>query len=148
MFRTTGTFLLVSLCMLAQMLCAALPQGMPVCIRPVVTVFAEESVTGTTPEPCGCCCDCSDDTTTEDQKAPPAPCTDPECLLCIQAVHQLLPSRASLNTDADACPLPALWTVPALIPLLPELAERCEHPPPTVSPPRSRDIVGTVILLV
>jgi hypothetical protein len=51
-------------------------------------------------------------------------------------------------TGEDLPGLAPLWTVPAQIAVLPEAMNRCEHPPPELSPPRSRGLIGIVILMV
>jgi hypothetical protein len=63
-------------------------------------------------------------------------------------LHQFIPSRLTELTGEDLPGLAPLWTVPAQIAVLPEAMNRCEHPPPELSPPRSRGLIGIVILMV
>jgi hypothetical protein len=160
---------LLPLCLLAQVLCTALPSGAPLCVRSLLTweSRAQASVAAPTSQSgrCGgCCCEdvhdlaaeppsacCQADPPAGKRKSPSdrAPCRNPKCLLCVSAPDLVMPGRCASHDDT--CPV--TWAVaaePARNPGDEQFGTR-EHrgrPPPDILSDRSRRIVGPVVLQV
>lgn len=155
MNRGRGPILLALMCIAAQVACAVVPRGSAICIRPLLSALSG-SVAGNSGEDscCGGCC-CGEDSHADDgphsthaAEQTGGPCRRPECTLCIRQVHQLPASRDRAAADNAAEQLQMLTAIQIVSPPPAAPIGASEHPPPSVSPPRSRALVGIVILMV
>jgi len=161
MNRSSGTLLAVIVCVAAQVFCACLPTGAPVCVRSLMGWFPARATLAPQADCCSSDCfseDCVEEAAAEDcceallssEQEFEGPCREPACCLHIGLTAKVPPQRAVSGIDdlpyASLCvpyPLDARWLTLTLA----QSVHR-EPPPNDSPPPRSRGLVGTVILVV
>jgi hypothetical protein len=157
------------LCVVAQVVCCAVPPGATVCVKSLLTPTSGATTLGcctiegqpSESDACeDCCCECeawiTEACSDEDEDRSPSeepsrgPCRDRECSLCVKSFHAIPPARGVEQRTGGMMEL-APWSAVffGATGILPTQS-RCgwQRPPPDLHRPRQCDLVGSVILQV
>lgn len=167
--RSPVVYFWLILCVVAQVVCCAVPPGTTVCVKSLLAPMESFEATSASAqsgllidaEACdSCCCECDEspaqtcsggnEDRSSSERPSRGPCRDRECLLCVKSFHAVPPARGvepRASEGVEHAPWAALHVGMAGI-LSPERGCAWQRPPPGEPCPPRRCLVGTVILQV